>query len=77
MEKNRISHADYSVSAIEIPSEPFETPMKKVPSNEKQILYNLTDKNARKNYLKERYQRSPREKYHFPEATSWRYGWHA
>ena len=29
----------------------------------------------KQDYLTERYNKRPSEKYNFPEATSWRYGW--
>ena len=30
---------------------------------------------SKQDYLTERYSKQPPEKYNFPEATSWRYGW--
>ncbi|XP_016972388.1 uncharacterized protein LOC108039812 [Drosophila rhopaloa] len=46
-------------------------PMKSVPAAELQLLRN----GQRINYLERRYERSPDDKYNYPEATSWRYGW--
>ena len=51
-----------------------EKPMKKVSSDIKIILKN-SDKESRKNYLNERNCESPKSKYFYPQATSWRYGW--
>lgn len=39
------------------------------------ILHNAPDPDARKKYLAARSAASPREKYFYPEATSYRYGW--
>lgn len=33
------------------------------------------DRNGREQYLSARSQVTPRDKYYYPEATSWRYGW--
>lgn len=30
---------------------------------------------SKQDYLTQRYSQQPSEKYNFPEATSWRYGW--
>ncbi|XP_052838577.1 uncharacterized protein LOC128253911 [Drosophila gunungcola] len=46
-------------------------PMKSVPAAELQLLRN----GQRISYLERRYERSPDDKYNYPEATSWRYGW--
>ncbi|XP_017061776.1 uncharacterized protein LOC108101811 [Drosophila ficusphila] len=46
-------------------------PMKSVPSAELQLLRD----GQRATYLERRYERSPDDKYNYPEATSWRYGW--
>ncbi|XP_017000661.2 uncharacterized protein [Drosophila takahashii] len=46
-------------------------PMKSVPAAELQLLRN----GQRSTYLERRYERSPDDKYNYPEATSWRYGW--
>lgn len=51
-----------------------EKPMKRVSSDVKVILEN-SDKESRKNYLHQRNAESPRSKYFYPQATSWRYGW--
>lgn len=67
--------ADYSVS----PTEQYQlgdTPMKKVPSCERRILTNSRSNKPRISYLQSRYQHVPNEKYYYPAATSWRYGWH-
>lgn len=39
------------------------------------ILRNAPDLDARKKYLEARSTATPREKYFYPEATSYRYGW--
>lgn len=49
--------------------------MRDVTENHLKILANPKDLNARKNYLEVRLDSSPREKFYFPVATSWRYGW--
>ncbi|EDV57013.1 uncharacterized protein Dere_GG22972 [Drosophila erecta] len=46
-------------------------PMKSVPAAELQLLHS----GQRTTYLERRYARSPDDKYNYPEATSWRYGW--
>ncbi|KAH8339909.1 hypothetical protein KR067_001935 [Drosophila pandora] len=46
-------------------------PMKSVPATELQLLQS----GQRSSYLERRYERSPDDKYNYPEATSWRYGW--
>ncbi|XP_039483933.1 uncharacterized protein LOC120446822 [Drosophila santomea] len=46
-------------------------PMKSVPAAELQLLHS----GQRTSYLERRYERSPDDKYNYPEATSWRYGW--
>ncbi|XP_017070136.2 uncharacterized protein LOC108107228 [Drosophila eugracilis] len=46
-------------------------PMKSVPAAELLLLRN----GQRASYLERRYERSPDDKYNYPEATSWRYGW--
>ncbi|KAH8232891.1 hypothetical protein KR026_001546 [Drosophila bipectinata] len=46
-------------------------PMKSVPATELQLLHS----GQRSTYLERRYERSPDDKYNYPEATSWRYGW--
>eukprot|EP00099_Drosophila_melanogaster_P020450 NP_611921.1 uncharacterized protein Dmel_CG13581 [Drosophila melanogaster] len=46
-------------------------PMKAVPAAELQLLQS----GQRTTYLERRYERSPDDKYNYPEATSWRYGW--
>lgn len=51
-----------------------ENPMKRVSSDIKVILKNF-DKESRKIYLIERNSESPKSKYFYPQATSWRYGW--
>ncbi|XP_030387685.1 uncharacterized protein LOC115634233 [Scaptodrosophila lebanonensis] len=45
--------------------------MKSVPDAELQLLRS----GQRATYLETRYERCPELKYHYPEATSWRYGW--
>lgn len=42
---------------------------------ELKILHNPKDLSSREHYLVKRLDQSPREKYYFPEATSWRHGW--
>lgn len=68
------TYAMYSVSSQErlaclctnaIPS------MRNIKSDQLTVL--KTD--TRKNYLNSRLNISPRSKYYYPEATSWRYGW--
>ncbi|XP_034478583.1 uncharacterized protein LOC117784851 [Drosophila innubila] len=46
-------------------------PMKSVPVDELQLLRS----GQRATYLETRYERTPDDKYNYPEATSWRYGW--
>ena len=46
-------------------------PMKEVPETEK----NLLKGGQRREYLEVRKEKGPVTKYHYPEATSWRYGW--
>lgn len=48
-----------------------ELAMKRVSSNIKIKLMT----NNKDNYLSERYDQRPSEKYNFPQATSWRIGW--
>lgn len=73
--RHRHDFVDYSVSASESYSL-SASPMRKVPSCEKKILTNVRIKEPRKSYLQSRYTHLPNEKYFFPAATSWRYGWH-
>jgi len=47
------------------------SPMKSVPVNELELLRS----GQRISYLEARYERPPDNKYNYPEATSWRYGW--
>lgn len=49
--------------------------MRDVTADQMKILANTKDLNARKKYLEVRWDSSPREKFYFPVATSWRYGW--
>ncbi|KAH8400585.1 hypothetical protein KR222_007233 [Zaprionus bogoriensis] len=49
----------------------FRSPMKTVPLDELQLLRS----GQRATYLETRYGRTPDNKYNYPEATSWRYGW--
>lgn len=49
----------------------FRNPMKSVPQDELQLLHS----GQRATYLETRYERTPDNKYNYPEATSWRYGW--
>lgn len=49
--------------------------MRDVTADHLKILANPKDLNARTKYLEVRWDSSPREKYYFPVATSWRYGW--
>ncbi|CAO1347067.1 unnamed protein product [Diamesa serratosioi] len=51
-----------------------ENPMKRVSSDIKVILTNF-DKEGRTSYLARRNSESPKSKYFYPQATSWRYGW--
>ncbi|XP_033246906.1 uncharacterized protein LOC108158313 [Drosophila miranda] len=46
-------------------------PMKSVPAAELELLRS----GQRSTYLERRYEHSPDDKYNYPEATSWRYGW--
>lgn len=50
-------------------------PMREVDPSALQILYNSADRSSGKTYLTKRLDQSPRQKYFFPEATSWRIGW--
>lgn len=43
--------------------------------NKSPMKDNLGVIRSKRNYLAERYSKRPSEKYNFPEATSWRYGW--
>lgn len=49
--------------------------MRDVTLDHLKILANPKDLNARMKYLEVRWDSSPREKFYFPVATSWRYGW--
>lgn len=49
--------------------------MREANPGELKILYNPADNSSAKNYLTKRLDQSPRQKYYFPEATSWRIGW--
>lgn len=49
--------------------------MRDADPGELQILYNPADRSSGKTYLAKRLDQSPRQKYYFPEATSWRIGW--
>ena len=74
--KQQIGDFNYSINveelkAFEIPS---ERPMRKANEEHLTILTNDQDA-ARQKYLNARWNASPRDKYYFPEATSWRYGW--
>lgn len=53
----------------------IEQPMRDANPGELQILYNPADHSSGKTYLTKRLDQSPRQKYYFPEATSWRIGW--
>ncbi|XP_037038122.1 uncharacterized protein LOC119075701 [Bradysia coprophila] len=68
---------NYSLSPDELKSCPktIEQPMRNADPVELEILYNAADRSSGKNYLAKRLDQSPREKYYFPEATSWRIGW--
>ncbi|KAH8402060.1 hypothetical protein KR009_009513, partial [Drosophila setifemur] len=46
-------------------------PMKSVTAPELLLLHS----GQRSTYLESRYEKSPDDKYNYPEATSWRYGW--
>lgn len=50
-------------------------PMKEVAKDELMLLKDEKIKGTRLNYLLARQTHSPRDKYYYPEATSWRYGW--
>jgi hypothetical protein len=75
-----VNFASYDMSKDELaslnncPSNPSH-PMRRVPSHQKCLLHNPTDKEATRHYLQARWEISPTQKYYFPEATSWRYGW--
>ncbi|XP_016946686.1 uncharacterized protein LOC108022334 [Drosophila biarmipes] len=64
---------DYHLSPLEetVFDQSTVYPMKSVPAVELQLLRN----GQRSTYLERRYERSPDDKYNYPEATSWRYGW--
>jgi len=64
---------DYHLSPLEktVFAQSIVYPMKSVPAVELQLLRN----GQRSTYLERRYERSPDDKYNYPEATSWRYGW--
>lgn len=47
----------------------FDKSAMKIDCNKLPVVKN------KQNYLAERYNKKPSEKYNFPEATSWRYGW--
>lgn len=49
--------------------------MKKRTDAQRTILHNEQDCSARENYLNVRNEVRPRDKYYYPAATSWRYGW--
>jgi len=48
-----------------------KNPMKDVPEKARQLL----KEGQRQQYLNVRNEQGPVSKYHYPEATSWRYGW--
>ncbi|XP_022229757.2 uncharacterized protein LOC111079061 [Drosophila obscura] len=63
---------DYNLSPVE--QQHFgncSDPMKSVPAAELELLRS----GQRSTYLERRYEHSPDDKYNYPEATSWRYGW--
>ncbi|EDW33287.1 GL20173 [Drosophila persimilis] len=63
---------DYNLSPVE--QQHFSKcsdPMKSVPAAELELLRS----GQRSTYLERRYEHSPDDKYNYPEATSWRYGW--
>ncbi|KAM7344126.1 uncharacterized protein ACRADG_010961 [Cochliomyia hominivorax] len=49
----------------------FRSPMKPLPDAESELLKH----GSRREYLNQRYEHSPKSKYNYPEATSWRIGW--
>ncbi|BFG05627.1 uncharacterized protein DMAD_04320 [Drosophila madeirensis] len=69
---SRSSIFDYNLSPVE--QQHFRNcsdPMKSVPAAELELLRS----GQRSTYLERRYEHSPDDKYNYPEATSWRYGW--
>lgn len=69
--ENEILFYDLSVNEDYCQS---ENAMKKVASRVKMILKE-TPKDGRQMYLQKRYCEKPKDKYHYPVSTSWRYGW--
>lgn len=70
--------ADYSMTNEELRSceVPADGQMRRPSSQDySAILHNPPDPDARKRYLEARSAETPREKYFYPEATSYRYGW--
>lgn len=49
--------------------------MRQAASVHRLMLHDTSDRAARAHYLTARSQVMPRDKYYFPAATSWRYGW--
>lgn len=54
---------------------PHDAEMRRATSEHRQLLHDTGDRAARAHYLSARSQVVPRDKYYFPAATSWRYGW--
>lgn len=63
----------------EMESSPIESQMKPVSPGTRSLLYHGTSKEekGRYRYLKIRNSLGPEEKYCYPVATSWVYGWHS
>lgn len=72
-----IDSVGYSMAPDEIIAcqHPDGCTMKEVKNEHQIILKNDCDIEARKKYLSVRWEQSPRDKYYYPAATSWRYGW--
>lgn len=76
--KRLSSVADYSMAPDEYRAcgdVPAECPMRTVNTEHLNILQNRKDTDGRKKYLFARWESSPRDKFYYPAATSWRYGW--
>lgn len=72
-----VDNVGYSIAQDEFVAyqQPDGRSMKEVKNEHRMILKNERDLDARIKYLSVRWEESPRDKYYYPAATSWRYGW--
>uniref|UniRef100_A0A8C5L2H9 Predicted gene 45521 n=1 Tax=Jaculus jaculus TaxID=51337 RepID=A0A8C5L2H9_JACJA len=63
---------------VAIQNKPEALDMRKPPRDTLKLLYQgiSHDGQGRAQYLQERHQQSPREKFPYPILSSWEYGWH-